>query len=158
MVTQNRVEVDPVTKKVTQERNHLTMGLGLHKIEFEGVTLQILHQIAGMPGGTDRGVEQKLKIIVFAPNTTTTTPRKGEEEEGGQESEAEKLLKRFCDLLVQWDELDEDPETYTIHQWFAEGRGYWDEMSTRKIRPASSVVLPAKLKESVLADVSNFCS
>lgn len=134
-------EVDPVTKKIKTERNKLTLGLGEHKIEFAGRILRLLHQVVGLPQGTECGPKQMMSLIVFAPN---------------HNKDGEDILKQFCEMLIEWDERVEDAESYEIWQWYPEGRGYWDEIATRRIRPAESVVLPPGLKEHVLRDVDNF--
>jgi len=146
IITEENADLDPITQKPRRDRNRLTMGLGLHKIEFEDSPLHILHQQTGPPVGSECGIQQLRSIVIFAPNDNHQEDKDGES-----------ILKRFCEMLIEWYERNDDEDSYTVFQWDPEG-GYWDEIITKRIRPVESVILPTALKQKVLEDVDSFAA
>jgi len=145
---------------VKTERNALTLGLGLHEIDFEGTRLRFLHQEVGKPVGSGCGVETLRNLVIFAPNNNNNGININTKEAKASLTSATptlpgpELLKKFCDALVAWDEATSE-KVYKIYSWNSRNM-YWREIATKLVRPVDSVVLPPILKAKILGDVDNF--
>lgn len=155
MNKQGRVIFDPcneIRKKGSSTKdddNHLTLGLGLHQIEFDGCQIRILHQVIGDPQGTPAGVQRLRRTILFADAAENNRS-------SDSDSSGSTLIRSFCDALIEWDERTIE-RVYRIYQWNAR-RKNWQNIATKVVRPVESVVLPRSLKDSILDDIDRFAS
>lgn len=123
-------------KDTPGERVKSNLGLGLFTFEDHlGNPVTALHQTIGKPVGTNCGPCLFSNLVLF-------TERSMED------------LTIFLSHLVEISEKSSEG-MFTCYGWHVQNQ-FWKHKSTSKARPIGSVILPAKTKEVLLNDVSQF--
>ena len=121
-----------------QKRTTAAAGLGLHRLDYGGKTLRVLHQAVGQPVGSNCGAELYKSVVVLAKR-----------EDGGLA-----FIRDVLDELIEKSEAS-DPRTFSIYRWHLKHH-YWRHDSKAPVRPLESVVLPAATKKKIVDDVVDF--
>ena len=122
---------------------HVQVGLGQYFFtDFEGNELFAMIHTVGEPVGTGCGVALLEELILFAINA--------EEEEDGK-----KRLVAFLTALLLKNAEPTEENSFTIYNWDL-SREYWRMEAEPVARPLASVILPQKLKDRLLNDMTNF--
>lgn len=122
-----------------KDKCELRLGLGLHRLDWQGTDIKILHQCIGDPIGGQLGATCYRCIVLFVDGVGNA-----------------KKLRDFCEYV-----LAQDRKTYeqvlSIYRWQGGmGQGYWVKSGMKMARPLTSVVLPKKLKNMVMTDIEQF--
>lgn len=122
------------------QETRLTVGLGVHKVQWEGKELFCSLQRVGHPVGTYDCAEILEEFVVFAAGP-----------------KLQDTLHSFLEWVYVQSQCKDDEDTYRVYTWKVEEK-WWKTAAIRRKRPMESVVLPADTKEKILADITDFKS
>lgn len=132
-------------KRATSKRQcKVLLGMGVHAINFEKEEFIILHHALGKPKPGNGGLPSMYREVVLFT--------KGKKQW--------RKLKKFCMTLLEKDEASHD-KVVSIYRWVSSrglGGGFWKKSCMKMARPMDSVVLPEKLKKTLIDDLHMFLS
>lgn len=125
---------------LTKSVGRISFECGLGNFTFpdhKGNKLTAIHQRVGDPVGTDCGVKIFTSLVIYTERDIDD-------------------LANFFTYLVEISEKCEEG-VFSVFKWHVRYH-YWKKGSSCKARPIDSVILPDKIKNSLLNDVSTFLS
>jgi len=118
----------------------LSLGQGVHVVEYEGDKIFAINQSIGDPVSSGMGYPSLFKMIILFM------------EGMGKE----KIIAKFCDYVYRGS-LKSKKNYFKLYCWDLHNQ-YWRKLTEKTIRSLDSIVLPSSVKEELVNDLGEFTS